>query len=141
MHRIILFLLVLCINAQSAAHAQDIPEDMIEQMFGVFCNNPKNNDRFGIRLPTSEEVYEHGQGILVFEYWNSLAKCSDEIYMGIYFEDQRFMMEVIVGISMEDPREQIKLQTIENPYYLPIDTLILEDGEEPGTLILYPLIM
>ncbi len=138
MHRVILFLMVLCISAQ--ASAQDFPKGMIEQMFGVSCSNPKNDDRWSIREPTKKEILEFGAGILIFEYWNSTAKCSDEFYGGVWFGDLRFMMEIIVGLSQEDEREQITLQTMETPYYLPTDSLILEDGEEPGQLILYPLL-
>ncbi len=139
MHRIIILLLVLCIPAQ----AETIISEEINYAYsyaGSGCHHPANDDRWGIREPNQSEILEYGNGILIFEYWNSKEKCSDDVYLGITFNNYRFKMEVVTG-GQEDPREKITLQTMETPYYLPKDRLILDDGEKPGKLILYPLLM
>lgn len=99
-------------------------------------------DRWGIREPTTDEEREYGRGILVFEYWNSTAQCSENQTVGVYYNsplygELRFVMtvEVDAGPSIA---EGITIDTNDTPYVSYTDQLILFDGEEPGTIILYP---
>lgn len=139
MHRIIILLLILCIPAQAETVINE-NNNYAYSYAGLGCNHPANNDRWGIREPNQSEILNYGNGILIFEYWNSKEKCSDDIYLSIMFNNHKFKMEVITG-NQEDSREKITLQTMKTPYHLPQDRLILDDGEKPGKLILYPLLM
>jgi hypothetical protein len=105
------------------------------------CSLPQNADRWGIRPPNDDEVFEFGRSVLIFEYWNSTARCSSTIEMGIYFGELRFIMAVQVSASFDDPREVITITVPpETPYYAEPAELLLDDGEEPGRIILYPLL-
>lgn len=104
------------------------------------CTLPENKDRWGLRVPTQEEELEYGVGVLIFEYWNSLALCSDSYDGGVYFNGFRFRMKVEVLGREYGSRERVTLFTEETPYTVFTEPLLLEDGSEPGRIILYPMV-
>lgn len=100
-------------------------------------------ERFGIREPKEEEILEHGSGIMVFEYYNSPAGCSDTIEaQGIWYEGTRWgVLKVQVG-GREDSDERVWFTPEEVPYdTLDVELpLVIPDHWEPHLIILYPLL-
>ena len=99
-------------------------------------------ERYGIREPTEEEILEYGAGIMVFEYYNSPAGCSDTTEEGIWYEGNRWgFMKVEVG-GREDADERVWF----TPEAVPYDTLdvelplVIPDHWEPHLIILYPML-
>lgn len=134
-----MWLLLASSPATGEIFGSDAMRDYQNSMNYTNCNYPENKDRWSIRRPTQEEVYTIGSQVLVFEYWNSVKKCSDTFNGAVYFEDKRFMLDGVVGISKGDDREKITIDTLDTLYWVADPVLILEDGEEPGRIILYPL--
>ena len=108
------------------------------------CDFPGNLDRWAIREATEQESLEYGLGVLVFEYWNNEASCSNNIHEGIeyhspYYGVLRFHLIVQVLTSDSLRRERIELRIVNAPYIHMMDSeMLLEDGEEPGQMILLP---
>lgn len=127
---------VFAILALPAA-AQDFPATPLT---GICHEQP---DRWGIRAPTPEEEAEHGRGILVFEYWNSVHRCSKNTRQGVYFQspthgELRFEMTVEVDAQGMGGMERITLDPQVAPFAVYGPPLVMGDGEEPGVIILYP---
>jgi len=127
------------IQAQDFMNPQAF-RDYLESMNHMNCTNPKNKDRWQIRKPTKEEIIQLGQGILVFEYWNNLSRCSDSYDGGVYFENLRFHMIVEVLGEEYDSMERITLSTEDTQYRIFSEPLMLHDGDKPERIILYPLV-
>ena len=131
-------LLSFSVAAKAEIFDSDDMRDYQNSMNYTNCNYSENKDSWYIRKPTPEEIYELGSKVLVFEYYNSVKKCSDTFNGAVYHENHRFMLDVVVGISKDDDREKITLDTLDTPYWIADPVLILEDGEQPGRIILYP---
>lgn len=138
LHRVIPFLLVLC----SPAHAFETWTPVELDALTVQDNCTIDPERFGIREPREDEILEYGSGIMVFEYYNSPAGCSETISgQGIYYEDQRWgELRVTVG-GKNDSDERIWFEVDGVPFKQHIDLpLIIPDHWEPHVIILYPWI-
>lgn len=147
MHRTVLLLLVLCVPAQMV-HSQDFMdrqtmEEYQKEAWERGCENPKNMDRWGIREPNTEEILTYGQGIMVFEYYNSPQGCSSDTELGIWKDKVRWgTMKVSTGGEEVNHNEQITF-TLEGVPYDSLGHIYLEvpDAKDPHTIILYPLLM
>ena len=122
---------------------------MVSQTYGQSFPSSNYNpceadpDRWAIREPTPAEEEEYGRGVLVFEYWNSVSKCSNQMTRGIYYDspiygELRFELSVQVLGRDFNEMERISLDTYGTPYVSYTEYLMLHDGEEPGAIILYP---
>lgn len=146
LHRTILFSLVLCSFAQPSFSQEFVDRETMEkyqlQAYERSCENPKNTDRWGIREPRPEEIYLHGVGIMVFEYFNSPQGCSSDTNIGIWRDKVRWgTMIVSTGGAEVNHNEKITFTLEEVPYHsMGKDFLLVPDAPEPHTIILYPLI-
>ena len=131
---ILLFLGLVLIALALAfpVYAQEIPS-----LPKTLCT--QEPDWWSIRQPTAEELAEHGRGILVFEYFNSSHRCSENQTVGVYFGELRFEMTVVVDHA-ERLGEYVMIDTSGTPYTTYSRGLVLEDGGEPQTIILYPAV-
>ena len=140
MHRYFLSLMVLCISAHQA-FSQDIPEPpAYHYATKNRCSIPANADTWDLREPTEEEILEWGRYVLIFEYWNKEAQCSDDVdQMGIYFNDLRFILDVEVLGQEQGNQERVFIDTLDTGYF-PIteNPMFLDDGADPGKIILAP---
>lgn len=145
MHRTLLLWLMMCIPAQ----AQDFMtrEDMeayVQSQWENGCENPKNQDRWGVREPTEEEILEHGRGIMVFEYLNNKAGCSDGTEgLGIWYDGVRFLELRVEVLGREyDSQERISFHLDPDLPYAVFDNpmTLLHDSDDFHTWILYPLL-
>lgn len=100
-------------------------------------------DRWGIREPTQAEADEHGSSIIVFEYYNSEMGCSEATEgIGIWFKGTRIGTMIIHthGPALMQMEEVDFIVDPESGYEaLDSTNLWMMDGEEPKTIILYPL--
>jgi len=145
MHRLILFLILMCINAQEAQAQDYMDRQTIEEYQKLAwergCENPKNIDRWGIREPNEEEILTHGRGMMVFEYFNSPRGCSNSTTIGIWRDQVRWgTMVVETGGEEVNHNERITF-TLEGVPYDSMGhySLLVPDAKEPHTIILYPL--
>lgn len=98
---------------------------------GGGCSSPANHDRYELR-PDPENV-----GSYIFKYWNSQANCSDELNdVGISY--QGFKIRLHVKVDYEDDAEYIYVVPESSQYMAYPPELILKDGDEPGTIRLFP---
>lgn len=144
MYRTVLLLLVLCVPVQAQDFMdQQTMEEYLLQAYERSCENPKNMDRWGIRQPTQEEIFTHGQGIMVFEYYNSPQGCSNNTQLGIWLDKTRWgIMVVETGGEDVNHNEKITFKIEGVPYdSLGHDFLLVPDAKTPHTIILYPMIM
>ena len=139
MNRLALLLLVLC----GPAHAFDTWTQAELDAFEAQDKCTIDPERFGIREPREEEILQYGTGIMVFEYYNSPAGCSETIEgQGIYYQDQRWgELRVQVGGKGDDDDERIWFYVRGVPYSQQVDLpLVIPDHWEPHIIILYPWI-
>jgi len=128
----------MCIPAQASGFETWTQAELDAYETQQPCNI--DPERFGIREPLEEEILKHGSGIMVFEYYNSPAGCSETIRnQGIYYQGQRWgELSVTVG-GKNDSNERVWFEVDGVPYeqhiHLP---LIIPDHREPHTIILYP---
>lgn len=125
MHKLTLVFWLVCSAAQAQPSCETVP------------------DRWGIREPTQTEMDEHGSAIIIFEYYNSEFGCSDATEgVGVWYKGIRIGTMVVQthGPSLMQ-MEEVDLFIDPQSGYEAIDStnLWLFDGDEPGTIILYPL--
>lgn len=143
MHRLALLLWFLCIPAQASSEAlwtqQDV-DDYEAMMWPTSCENPKNADRWGLREPTEEELFEHGAGILIFEYLNNEASCSNATAgLGIWHQGIRMLMLQVETLGREHhSQERITVTPVPESTHIlqKPGAVLLEDSNEFHTWIL-----
>ena len=136
MHRTLLLLALLC----SPAHAFEVwtQEELDAYQASLPCT--ADPERYGIREPKEEEILKYGAGIMVFEYYNSPAGCSNTIEAeGIWYEDKRWgRLKVTVG-GKGDSDERVWFYPEDIPYETYRDLpMVIPDHWEPHVIILYP---
>ena len=141
MHRTLLLWLMMCIPAQ----AQDFMDwESVHIYEATSCSNPANRDRWGVREPTEEEILELGRGILVFEYLNNKASCSDSTEgLGIWYEGKRILELRVEVLGKEfQGQERITISLDPDVPYAIFDgtSVLLHDSDEFYTWALFPLL-
>lgn len=141
MNRLALVISLLCISAHPVLSWDFMTQEEIDAHIAMQpCTI--DPDRWGIREPIQEEIEAHGQGIMVFEYYNSPAGCSDGYEaIGVWHGDTRWgTMKVEVLGREYDSNERITFIVEDVPYTtLGHHVLVVPDAPEPHTIILYPL--
>jgi hypothetical protein len=143
MHRLALLLWFLFIPAQTQADAlwtqQDV-DDYEAMTWPTSCENPKNADRWGVREPTEEELAVYGPGILVFQYLNNEASCSNATEgLGIWYQGTRMLMLQVETLGREfDSHERITVSPVPESTHILLKPggVLLEDSDEFQTWIL-----
>lgn len=101
-------------------------------------------DEWTIRQPTQSEIDSHGLGILVFEYFNSPARCSDDTSgIGVWYENASVgIMTITVHGEANDFMEEISFTPHPTFPYTRHSTepLMVPDSSTPYQIILYPII-
>lgn len=102
-----------------------------------------NPDRWVLREPNEKEVYEHGQYVLVFEYYNSLDGCSNSMEdVPLSFNGKTIaLLSVKVTNEEFDHKERVTLKVlVESGYTLFGDpSMLIPDRNEAHTKILQPI--